>query len=100
MSVYQILTHIPNELKELVLSFHPLFFNYKREYVKTTIINDSYHRDDIITLGIFNRLKTQYSSCYNRLFIGNSILSFNIFLYFETNNDCEIESDSLKLLEK
>lgn len=90
--------NIPDELIISILSFHPLFFNYRREYIKTISFNESYHRDYIIDVNTYSNLIKKYNFCYNRLFISKSVLSFNIFLYFETNNSDDTESDYLQQL--
>lgn len=83
--------NIPDELIRIILSFHPLFITYKREYIKTVSLNESYHRDYIIDLNTYNNLVKKYHFSYNKLFISKSVLSFNIFLYFETNNTDDTE---------
>ena len=84
---------LPDELLAIILSYHPYFFTYKREYIKTTILDEDYHRDDIINSIIYSNLIKRYHLCYSRLELCKSIMSYNVFIYFETDNtenDCEL----------
>ena len=77
---------LPDELLAIILSYHPYFVTYKREYIKTTILDEDYHRDDIINSIMYNNLLKRYPSCYNNLQLSKSMMSYGIFIYFETNN--------------
>jgi len=87
--------YIPDELVRLTLSFHPLFFHYKRQYIKTTSISEIYHRDDIISLSAYNYLVHRYRFSDTTINLSRSILIHNIYLFFETanvesENDCQL----------
>lgn len=76
---------LPKEITYLILDYHPFFYKYPIDYVKTILINDLYHKDELISKQNYIELSNKYSFCYSDVYLYNSHIIHTLMLPFESN---------------
>jgi hypothetical protein len=90
---------LPEDLIYDILDYHPLFFSYKREFIKSLIINDMYHEETLVNKKTYKNLLLKYPHNYSKLFIHKFTISYDIIIHFETNifNNDHVDMSDIRL---
>ena len=91
--------NLPKELVYYLLDYHPYFFKYKREYTKTILVNDLFHRDSVIEKEDYFLLRQKYKIAYTDVYLYKKYIVYTIMICFESNIFNDIEETYQELID-
>ncbi len=79
------LVNLPRDIINIIISYHPYFFNYKREYISLSVYNSIPIKSSIISLTKYNILKEKFMNINSDIMLDKTKIVYTLALFYEVN---------------